>query len=98
MYLGVRAVLALSFARIHRDNLVNFGILPLTFVDAADYAAVQPGDALELPDARAALASGVLLTVRNLTQDAEYAVTHQLSARQIALVLAGGVLNLKRTA
>ncbi|MFP4344825.1 MAG: aconitate hydratase [Anaerolineales bacterium] len=93
MYLGVRAVLAKSFARIHRDNLVNVGILPLTFADAGDYEAVEQGDRLELPGVRAALEAGEPLLVHNVTRGERYAVDHALSPRQVEIVLAGGLLN-----
>jgi aconitate hydratase len=93
MYLGVRTVLAKSFARIHQDNLVNFGIVPLTFTDPADYERLAQGDELVIPDARVALRDGRLLAVHNRTQDQTYTVTHHLSPRQISILLAGGLLN-----
>jgi aconitate hydratase len=93
MYLGVRAVLARSFARIHQDNLVNFGILPLTFADPAAYDALAQGDALEIPDVPSALRGDMPLQVHNRTQGTTFPVTHQLSPRQVEIVLAGGALN-----
>jgi aconitate hydratase len=93
MYLGVKAVLAKSFSRIHYANLVNMGILPLTFVNEADYDALEQGDTLEIPDVRAALPSRTTLTLRNLTQGRTYQVAHQLTARQVEILLAGGLLN-----
>ena len=91
-YLGVRAVLAKSFARIHLANLINFGILPLTFVDAADYARVQAGDQLSL-DIRG-LALGQALTLRDETQGLDIPVMPQLaSARDLELILKGGALS-----
>jgi aconitate hydratase len=93
MYLGVRAVLAKSFARIHQDNLVNFGIVPLVFTDPADYERLEQGDELVIPDARTALHGGRLLAVHNRTQDQTYTVTHYLSSRQVSILLAGGLLN-----
>jgi aconitate hydratase len=93
MYLGVRAVLAKSFARIHQDNLVNFGIVPLIFTDPADYERLEQGDELVIPDARTALQGGRLLAVHNRTQDQTYTVTHHLSPRQVSILLAGGLLN-----
>lgn len=91
-YLGVRAVLVKSFARIHLANLINFGILPLTFVDAADYARVQAGDQLSL-DIRG-LALGQVLTLRDETQGLDIPVMPQLaSARDLALILKGGALS-----
>ncbi|MBU2831407.1 aconitate hydratase [Acidithiobacillus ferriphilus] len=91
-YLGVRAVLVKSFARIHLANLINFGILPLTFVDAADYARVQAGDQLSL-DIRG-LALGQALTLRDENQGLDILVMPQLaSARDLELILKGGALS-----
>ena len=87
--LGLRVVIAKSFARIHASNLVNFGVLPLEFVDAADYDAVQPGDELQLDELSRHLADGEF-TVSNLSQDTTFRVRHRLSPRQIATILAGG--------
>jgi aconitate hydratase len=94
MYLGVKAVLARSFARIHHANLVNFGILPLVFSDEADYRALAQGDQLEIVDVQRALRAGEPLTVRNLTQDASFRMTTDLTGRQVEILLAGGLLNL----
>jgi len=92
-YLGVKAVLAQSFARIHRANLVNFGILPLLFVNPSDYGEIAQGDELEIPDVREAIHRGDHIVVRNLTRGTEIMVTHNLSPRQREIVLAGGLLN-----
>jgi aconitate hydratase len=86
-------VLAKSFARIHQDNLVNFGILPLTFQDPADYETVQQGDEIQIQDVPGGFQGGDLLLVRNLTQGRTYTVTHTLTPRQVKVVLAGGLLN-----
>ncbi|BBF65441.1 aconitate hydratase [Acidithiobacillus sp. 'AMD consortium'] len=94
-YLGVRAVLVKSFARIHLANLVNFGILPLTFVDAADYARVQAGDQLSVE--LGGLALNKALTVRDETGGFEISVMPQLaSARDLELILKGGALSWAR--
>ncbi|MBU2858371.1 aconitate hydratase [Acidithiobacillus ferrooxidans] len=94
-YLGVRAVLVKSFARIHLANLVNFGILPLTFVDAADYAKVQAGDRLSLE--LGGLALNQALTLRDETGGFEISVMPQLaSARDLELILKGGALSWAR--
>lgn len=91
-YLGVRGVLVQSFARIHLANLINFGILPLTFVDAADYVKMQAGDQLSL-DLKG-LALGQVLTLRNATQGLDILVMPQLaSARDLELILKGGALS-----
>ncbi len=97
MYLGVRAVIARSFARIHHANLVNFGVLPLTFVREGDEQSIQQGDVLEIRDIPQALRAGGPLTVHNLTQGTPFQVTHSLTSRQVEIVLAGGLLNLIRT-
>jgi aconitate hydratase len=101
MYLGVRAVFAASFARIHLANLVNCGILPLTFVNPSDYdAAVErgPGDEWEIPNVRRQLPAESVLMVRNRATGAEFPVRHSLSARQVQTVLAGGLLAQIRSA
>jgi aconitate hydratase len=97
MYLGVRAMLAKSYARIHESNLVNFGIVPLRFADPNDYESVQQGDELEMPDVRAAIAEGRAVIARNKTRKAQYGLAPKLSPRQIQMLLAGGLTNyLKR--
>ncbi len=94
-YLGVRAVLVKSFARIHLANLINFGILPLTFVDAADYARVQAGDQLSVE--LGGLALNKALTLRDETGGFEISVMPQLaSARDLELILKGGALSWAR--
>jgi len=91
-YLGVRGVLVQSFARIHLANLINFGILPLTFVHAEDYAKVQAGDQLGLD--LSGLTLGKSLMLRNETQGLDIEVMPQLaSARDLELILKGGALS-----
>ncbi|GAC1434456.1 MAG: aconitate hydratase [Chloroflexota bacterium] len=97
MYLGVRAVLARSFARIHRANLINFGIVPLVFAADEEYEAVAQGDQLEMDGVREAIGAGTgTLTIRNLTRHTTLDVTYNFTPRQAAIVLAGGLLNLRR--
>ncbi|MDP3179568.1 MAG: aconitate hydratase [Spirochaetaceae bacterium] len=92
-YLGVRAVLARSFERIHAANLVNFGILPLTLRREEDWAAIEVGDRLEIPGAKAAVASGAKsLVVRDTAKGVEFEVSLELSAREREILLAGGAL------
>ncbi|MFC7189647.1 hypothetical protein ACFQL7_07125 [Halocatena marina] len=91
-YLGMRAALAVSYARIHWQNLVNFGIVPLEFVNRADYAAIEQGDILELPTVREDLQDGSEVTVHNATQDTQFPAEHSLSARQVEIVLQGGLI------
>ena len=92
MYLGIRAVVAKSFSRIHHANLVNTGILPLVFADEADYGAVEQGDEWEMAGVRATLQAGEHLTVRDLTNDRVISLGYILTERQIDIILAGGLL------
>ncbi len=92
-FLGLRAVLAVSFARIHWQNLPNFGILPLTFADPDDYQRVEPGDTLLLDRVRDAVQTGRELIVENITQQSSFPVHHDLSGRQVELLLEGGLIN-----
>jgi aconitate hydratase len=96
MFLGVKVVLAKSFQRIHTDNLVNFGILPLTFADEKDYERINQGDELEIDDVPRALKEGKALTVRNLTQKTTLEATQSLTERQKEIILAGGALALQK--
>ena len=97
LYLGIRAVLAKSFARIHRDNLINNGILPLVFADEADYNAIAQGDTLTLPGIREAIAAGCeRVTVRNERTGKEIPALLPLTDRQRGMLLAGGLLNYSR--
>ena len=91
-HLGMRAALAVSYARIHWQNLVNFGIVPLEFADRDDYEAIEQGDELELPAIREELQNGTEVTVRNGTQDTEFTAEHSLSPRQVDVVLQGGLI------
>ncbi|HET8599949.1 MAG TPA: aconitate hydratase [Segeticoccus sp.] len=93
-FLGAKAVLAKSFARIHWQNLANFGILALEFADAGDYDRIEQGDVLVLDGLRETLPDSKELRVTNQTKDEQYAVTHRLSPRQVEMVLAGGQIPL----
>ena len=95
-YLGLRVVLARNFARIHWQNLVNFGVLPLRFQADDDDEAIAQGDVLRLADLHARLRGGGAIPVRNVTRGAEFAATHELSNRQVEILLAGGVINVMR--
>ena len=92
MYLGVKAVVAKSIERIHTANLVNFGILPLTFADPADYDRVDQGDEVELPEAAARLARGESLVLLDKTKGLTIDLRHALSPRQREIIRAGGLL------
>ncbi len=90
MYLGVKAVIAKSIERIHRANLINFGIVPFTFDDPKSYDTLAPGDALELVDVKAAVAGDGQVTVK--TAKGSFTATACLSDREKQLLLAGGLL------
>lgn len=95
-YLGLRAVIAKSFARIHWQNLANFGILALEFTDPADYDRIEPDDVLVVDDLPSRLAQGPELQVRDQTQDLTFTVRHRLSSRQVEMVVAGGLIAVHR--
>ncbi len=96
LYLGVKAVLVKSFARIHCANLANAGILPLVFKNEADYDKIDQMDDLELPDIRRTIAEGGEVTVRDVTKGVDIPAEAILSQRQREMVLAGGLLNYTR--
>ena len=91
MYLGIKAVLAKSLARIHAANLVNFGIVPLLFDEAADYESIAEGDVLFLDFS--ALAPDAPVRVENRTKKRSFSTHHALSALDIEMLKAGGKLN-----
>ena len=91
LYLGVRAVIAKSFARIHVANLINAGILPLTFKNPADYDAVSQGDRLALRDIHAGMDSGTV-TLEDMTTGRTFALACDFTGRQKAMLKAGGLL------
>ena len=93
LYLGVRGVIAKSFARIHRDNLINSGILPLTFKSEKDYDALSMGDELIINDAAEPVKRGGDIIVADVTAGKEIICEMPLSDRQRKFILAGGVLN-----
>jgi len=95
-YLGLRVVLAKSFARIHLQNLANFGILPLSFIDAADYDEIAAGDILVLENLRRAIRDSRPLTIENKTRGKACQVRAALSARQVEMVLEGSEINIFR--
>jgi len=92
MYLGIRCVVAKSFARIHVANLINAGILPLTFADPEDYDALQQGAQLRIDGIRAGMAAGSLM-LTDTVAGKTYPVVCSLTERQQAILLAGGLLN-----
>ena len=97
LYLGIKAVLVKSFARIHRANLINAGILPLTFVNEADYDKISEGDEIEILNVRADIeADKTELTVTNKTTGAQIPVLCELTGRTKDIILAGGLLDYTR--
>ncbi len=92
-FLGLRVVLARGFARIHEQNLANYGVLPLRFADPADLERIEVGDTLRLEGIGTRLRAGGGIVVRNVTKGEEIEATHRLSPRQVGMVLAGSLLN-----
>lgn len=95
-YLGLRAVIAKSFARIHAQNLVNYGILPLVLDDPEDWSDIHHEDVLRFDRLRSVLASSRHLDVHNLNRDRTYRLVHHLSRRQLQMVVSGGLINVIR--
>ena len=93
LYLGIKAVIAKSFARIHCANLINAGIMPFTFADGSDYDRIDTDDTLALEGIREKISDGKPVTLKNLTKGEEYALNYDYSDRQTAMILAGGLLN-----
>ncbi|HET9582252.1 MAG TPA: aconitate hydratase [Gemmatimonadota bacterium] len=91
MYMGIKGVIAKSFARIHKANLVNFGLLPLTFVDPAAYDAISEGDELVAEDVHAGIERGGI-KIRNVTRGTSFETAIDLTDRERTLLKAGGVL------
>lgn len=96
LYLGVKAVLAKSFARIHRANLINSGIVPLVFVNLADYDQIQEFDLLFIDGLCEQIQKGNGMIVKNMTQNVEYELESMLTKKETDILLAGGKINLIR--
>lgn len=92
-FLGLRAVIAKSFARIHWQNLVNFGILPLTFIDESDYAHLDQPDTLLIEGLLDSIEPGSTVVVHNQSKSCSIDTQHQLSPRQCEILKAGGLIN-----
>ncbi|MBZ4655058.1 MAG: aconitate hydratase [Peptococcaceae bacterium] len=92
LYLGIKGVIALSFARIHMANLINSGILPLTFVHKEDYERISLEDELVIDDLHNQVLSGNTITVKNITQNFSFKVRLDVSERLRHILLAGGLL------
>jgi aconitate hydratase len=93
MYLGIKAILTKSYARIHRSNLINFGVLPLTFKEPDEFLRIEQGDHLRIENLRKGLKVNGLLIVENATQKRSFEVLHGLNQREVEILLAGGLLN-----
>ena len=93
LYLGVKAVITKSFARIHCANLINAGILPLNFQNPDDYDRIDQGDELSLIGIKNAIISNMPAKLVNITKNEEYTLKYDLSQRQKDIILAGGLLN-----
>ena len=93
LYLGVKAVITKSFARIHCANLINAGILPLTFANTDDYDKISQGDELSLKGIKNAIINNQPAVLVNITKNEEYTINYDLSQRQKDIILAGGLLN-----
>ena len=96
LYLGVRAVAAVSFARIHRANLINNGILPLTFKNESDKEKFSLGDGIEIPGVRSRVAEGKEIILKNTTTGESVACECPLSEREKQCILCGGLINVIR--
>ncbi len=92
MYMGTKAVIAKSFERIHTANLINFGIIPLTFKNDKDYDKIDQGDDIEISNIKKIIESKEKLKVKNLTKNIEFEVEYNLSDRQRKIIIAGGTL------
>lgn len=92
-FLGLQAVISKSFARIHWQNLINFGILPLTFKNKDDWNKIDQGDEINLSDIRMKIREYNEFTISNKTKNFEFTVVHQLSKRQIESILEGSLIN-----
>lgn len=93
MYLGVKAVIAKSFARIHKANLVNFGILPLVFSNPSDYDNLDQDDELEIKSVCDRLSNNNPLILENKTKRTIIEVQYDLTPRQVSIILSGGMLS-----
>jgi aconitate hydratase len=93
-HLGVKAVIAMSYARIHRKNLINFGVIPLLFENEADYNAITQGDTLEISDIRGKLQRGEELEILIEKSGQRFKVKYDFSPRELDSLLAGGLINI----
>lgn len=95
-FLGQKAVIAKSYARIGWQNLVNFGIVPLEFIDEENYDEIEQGDVLRIENLRNQLESSETVEIENVTKNRNFATRHSLSGRQLKALLDGGIINTYR--
>jgi aconitate hydratase len=95
-FLGLRFVLAKEYARIHWQNLANFGVLPLEFTTDADYDSINQGDTLRITNLRSQLQNGATIDVENVGKDSTFQARHTLSTRQVRMILDGGLIPLMK--
>ncbi|MBI9106852.1 MAG: aconitate hydratase [Spirochaetales bacterium] len=93
MYLGIKAVITKSFARIHKANLINFGIIPFTFADPAAYEHIKEGDILVIENLKEGIKKSKVLTAVNTSNGIEFEIVHDLADRQLDIIIEGGLLN-----
>ncbi|TFB12658.1 aconitate hydratase, partial [Candidatus Marinimicrobia bacterium MT.SAG.4] len=93
-YLGVKMVIVKRFARIHWQNLINFGILPLTFIDPDDFVRINQGDVISVSNLRSVIQNGKKVSLVNETKNKTYETEHVLSERQVEIILIGSLINL----
>ncbi len=96
LYLGIKSVVAKSFARIHMANLINAGIVPFTFANADDYDRIDQGDELAIENIKDSIKNKLDITLKNITKNEEYPLAYEFSERQTDMILAGGLLNYTR--
>ncbi len=94
--MGLKAVLAKSYARIHLQNLCNFGILPLTFFNPDDYDRIAQDDILSMSGVRDAIRKGNRIDILNKTRNESYTLTYSMGARQVEMILEGSLINVVR--
>ena len=92
MFLGLQSVIAKAFARIHKANLINFGILPLHFKNPSDYDKAEKGDRLVIKDVINSLNGSQVYKVENITKGAAFEVVSDLNDRQKQIIIKGGLL------
>ena len=93
MFLGVKAVIAKSFERIHSANLINFGIIPLTFKSETDYDIIDSGDEIQILNVGETITKNQKLTAENITKKNDFEVNYELTERQRNILLSGGMLS-----